>query len=520
MSTPAASETSIALFAQALGEDAVVTGFSRLGEYGDPYGFAAPAGAPHAAVLPRTVEDVQSVLRIARQQSVPLWTVSRGRNLGYGGAQPCLPGSVIVDLSRMDRVIAVDEECAYAIVEPGVSFSALDEQLRLNASSLSISVPDLSWGSVIGNTLERGFGYAAHSNHSAAQCGMEVVLASGDVVRTGMGAMDGNPAWGLYKGGYGPSLDGLFFQSNLGIVTKMGVWLMPRGSHQAVGMITAACDEDLGTLIEVLRPLMLDGTIQSNLLVANAIAAASKGALRSRWYHGSGTMPPSAVEAMLDELPIGRWNARFGLYGPEEMVEARLGVVARAVRSRASLKLEVTRYSGDVDPATVAPPDRAQLGIPSTEAVQMAAWRGGEPGHVDVALVCPPTTADAARVTALLRAEVEAHGFDFAAALMTFPRHVIAVCLIAFDRGDPRDCEAVSDLVPSLITQARVAGYGVYRGHVAFQELIAHQYDFNNHALMRLNTTIKRALDPTGVLSPGKQGIWSEFEAHTESPRL
>jgi 4-cresol dehydrogenase (hydroxylating) flavoprotein subunit len=85
-----------------------------------------------------------------------------------------------------------------------VSFSDLYTDLRSIGSSLWISVPELSWGSVIGNALERGFGYAAGADHSAQICGMEVVLADGQVVRTGMGAMTGNRAWPLYKGGFGP----------------------------------------------------------------------------------------------------------------------------------------------------------------------------------------------------------------------------------------------------------------------------------------------------------------------------
>jgi 4-cresol dehydrogenase (hydroxylating) flavoprotein subunit len=57
---------------------------------------------------------------------------------------------------------------------------------------------------VIGNALERGFGYAAGADHSAQVCGIEVILSDGQVVRTGMGAMTGNRAWPLYKGGFGP----------------------------------------------------------------------------------------------------------------------------------------------------------------------------------------------------------------------------------------------------------------------------------------------------------------------------
>jgi len=59
-----------------------------------------------------------------------------------------------------------------------------------------------------------------------------------------------------------------------------------------------------------------------------------------------------------------------------------------------------------------------------------------------------------------------------------------------------------------LISDFGAAGYGQYRTHLAFMDLAASQYDFNNHALMRMSESIKEALDPNGILSPGKQGIW------------
>ena len=57
---------------------------------------------------------------------------------------------------------------------------------------------------------------------------MEVVLANGEVVRTGMGAVPNAKSWQQNKWGCGPWVDGLFRQGNMGIVTKMGFYLMPR----------------------------------------------------------------------------------------------------------------------------------------------------------------------------------------------------------------------------------------------------------------------------------------------------
>ena len=86
---------------------------------------------------------------------------------------------MILDLHRMNKIIEVDEENAYAIVEPGVSFFDLYEYLKEKGYNLWLSCPALGWGSVLGNTLERGFGYTPGGEHSQQQCGMEVVLANG-----------------------------------------------------------------------------------------------------------------------------------------------------------------------------------------------------------------------------------------------------------------------------------------------------------------------------------------------------
>lgn len=64
-----------------------------------------------------------------------------------------------------------------------------------------LSVADVGWGSVIGNTLDHGVTYMPYGVDMGMQCGMEVVLASGEVMRTGMGAMPENRSWHVYKRG-------------------------------------------------------------------------------------------------------------------------------------------------------------------------------------------------------------------------------------------------------------------------------------------------------------------------------
>jgi FAD/FMN-containing dehydrogenase len=74
----------------------------------------------------------------------------------------------------------------------------------------------------------------------------------------------------------------------------------------------------------------------------------------------------------------------------------------------------------------------------------------------------------------------------------------------AFNRPD----QLSPELRERVLAKAAELGYGEYRAHIDFMDLCAQAYDFNDHAGLRLAETIKDALDPNGILMPGKQGIW------------
>ncbi|WP_228033761.1 hypothetical protein [Streptomyces spongiae] len=100
-----------------------------------------------------------------------------------------------------------------------MSFKDLYEAVHASGKKLWVDIPDLSWGSVIGNPLEHGNGFTLYSDHPAARHGGRPRGRFGGV-RTGTGAMTGSKTWHLSKRGFGPSTDSLFMQSNMGIVTK------------------------------------------------------------------------------------------------------------------------------------------------------------------------------------------------------------------------------------------------------------------------------------------------------------
>jgi 4-cresol dehydrogenase (hydroxylating) len=319
----------------------------------------------------------------ANETGVPLWTISRGKNNGYGGPEARDPDSVILDLHRMDRIIEVNDELGYAILEPGVTFFALAEYIRENNLKVWPSVPSLGWGSVVGNTLDRGWGYTPMGDHSNQQCGMEVVLPDGDLVRTGMSAITDSPAGPIFKGGYGPGLDGLFFQSNLGIVTQMGIWLLPRPDAFFAGSVITNDESMLPVLIDVLADLRRKDILQNNLVVGNPVRSAANVSPRSRWFDGEGALPVEAIEAIKHDLGIGEWNARFGLYGDREMILRRYEIIKERFKDLPGFTVtgEIFEGADGTVPSDIAEQHRnVQAGHPGYYGLQCVKFRGENGG--------------------------------------------------------------------------------------------------------------------------------------------
>jgi 4-cresol dehydrogenase (hydroxylating) len=500
-------------FRVALGHERVLTEPEQLKAFRDPFQHSASdAFTASAVVMPETVEEIQDVVRIAGRHGVPLWTHSTGRNNGYGGPAPRVKGSVIVSLRNMNRVLEINEELAYAVVEPGVRWFDLYEAIQAGGHRLMLSVADLGWGSVIGNTLDNGVTYMPYGMDMGMQCGMEVVLADGTVMRTGMGAMPGNRSWHVYKRGLGPTVDQLFMQSNYGIVTKMGVWLMPYPEVYMPLWLKVWRDDDLGPLMDTLRTLMLDGTIRMVPQVMNTLLLGSVLSSRDQWYQGNGAMPDEAIDRMARELDIGRWCMRFALYGDEAVVDHRFHKIKTAFEQIEGAEVTGTKHAPEEIPGLEHPAERIQGGVPNLDWNNMTGWYGGEHGgHIGFSPIAPSTGADAMALRDLLRGYIEDAGLDYIVGILPISaRSFTHITMVIFDTEDEAQTRSAYEVSKRLVTEAAKLGYGEYRAHLDFMDLASEQYSFNHHAYRRFCETIKDAVDPQGILSPGKQGIWPQ----------
>jgi len=505
-----AFETALAEFVTAVGADHVHVGDELADEFQDPYGVRDDNPYQASAVVqPDGVAEIQAVLDVARRHGIPVWTNSQGRNNGYGGGAPRVTGSVVVNLRRMNRILEVHEALGYAVIEPGVSYFQLYEHLRENSIPLWVDVPDLGWGSIIGNALDHGYGYTPYGDHAAALCGLEVVLADGDVVRTGMGGLPEAPTWHTHKRGFGPSMDALFMQSNFGVVTKAGIWLLPQPQAWRACWVMIEDEGEIGTLIDALRPLFVSGVINHRVSVSNVLNRATPVSKRSDWWTGEGPIPDDVMKRIGEKIGWKSWNARIGFWGSDAVVDAQYAELERAIADVPGVTLITRKYRGDTPRDQINPSDYLLAGVPNMNVIKLLGWLGSDTGgHIGFTPIAPLNGADADRMIELVKRHTRARGLDFGAAFALQQRSMYLIALILFDYANPEEVAAAWELTAELVQEASDLGYGEYRSHLNFMDLVGDQYSFNDHAQRRLAERIKDALDPEGILSPGKQGIW------------
>lgn len=500
----------ISRFEGIVGASHVLTSGAEFDEFRDPFQPGWTDYRPSVVLQPETVEEIQAIVRVAAEHGVPLWTNSQGRNNGYGGAGPRLNGSVTVNLRRMNKILEIDDDLSYARVEPGVSFQQLHDALVAGGHPLMLSVPDIGWGSLIGNSLDHGVTYLGYGQDFQAPCGMEVVLADGQVLRTGMGGVPGSATWNLYRRGLGPSLDQLFMQSNFGIVTKMGVWLQPQPEAIMPVTVTVDAEDDIRALVDTLRALLLDRTVEGVPCIFNTPSAAAMVSNRKDWYDGEGPMPEEVLDRIGRELGIGRWMLRMALWGDSAIVDHKFEKVRAAFSTIPGAKIRGEKTTPDGARELESASDRVVTGVPSLDLVGMAGWAAGNyGGHMDFAPVVPLRGTEVLEFVKTFRPLVEEAGLDYKTDLMAInARSGIYVSGSNFDFRDEEGTRKVYDIVAKLIQEAGKRGYGPYRSHLDFMDLAADQFSFGHHAYRRFVEKIKDAVDPAGILSPGKQGIW------------
>ena len=468
---------------------------------------------------PLSTKEVSAIVKIASKYKIPIYPVSGGKNWGLGSKVPQRDG-VLIDLSLMKKITRWSESLGYLTVEPGVTFGQGVEFLQRKKSSLMLdtlgSTPDAS---IIGNTAERGHGMGLYADRLNFVCGLEVVLPNGEIIETGFENFENSKLGPLSKWGVGPYVDGLFTQSNMGIITRLTIWLRSKPQYFQSFIFNVDDESRLGEVMERWRQMGLDG-FQSSLRVFNDIRMIS---FAQRFPEGEKTPLSDKTRAVMrSKMNIGKWIGLGGMYAPskqhavadKEFIMSRIG----------DLVDNISFYDEETVSAQYALADerkKNQLdflfnksllrGNTATTGINMPYWR--KPNvipvndlHEDgcgVLWYCPAIPFTAKDVLASIKICERActkYGFEMNIGFLFISQRCLDITGgLCYDRTIPGEDEKAMRCHDEIMKAMIQKGYSPYRLGIQSMKLVKHKSLTTSTFLKKL----KKSLDVNNILAPG-----------------
>lgn len=265
---------------------------------------------PVGLVRPGNVDQLSSAVAYARAKKLGILRIYGPSQVGarLEGDGPTL----VIDLSRMNRIFEINDRHAYARIEPGVTFADLSDHIDKHGLPLLVDAGRDPSASVLGSCFAKGIGFTPYADHALMQCGGEWVLPNAKKVRTGMGAMEDNRSWQLYKYALGPYSDGLAIQSDLMIPSQAGIWLMGKVPAIEGLAVDLGSSTNVAAAVDIIRPFKHSNTLAGTVHFAEkAFDAAFEGGTNRK----------------------ADWRMTTAIYGLPKVVELSSGAVRGALAS-------------------------------------------------------------------------------------------------------------------------------------------------------------------------------------------
>ena len=420
-----------------------------------------PAATPDAVVMPANTEEVRQVVALANELKVPV--VPMGAGLVLSGLTRALKGGIIVDMKRMDHIVEVNPISRYAVVESGASQGMLKAYLKKHHPQLKHSMPDAPpIATMAGNVCIHGSGHLSvlGGSHSDMLTGMEVVLPSGEIVKTGSCSV--SPQW------FGrtplPDLSGLFlgWSGTTGIVTRLGIKLFPSYKYNDV-LIFVSEDADL-------MPDMI------SRLTSTQVAEDM-----TPWM----TAKPEWARGFL------HINISFGAHTKKELIFKRNLI-------QASVREYIDRKIAGFLP--LPPPQKGRfLKIPSPDLVKFADVRKGGGFEYVGAMMAIEHFPEAYRAGMEIAVKFNVT-HSLGARIIGAGHCMMFFFAYAFNRADADDVKRASDALEATNTAVLEIGGIPWKAELPAQKQIIAKMDPETFALMG---RIRSVLDPNEIMNPG-----------------
>lgn len=492
------------------------------------------------SVMAHSQQEVIEAVDLARRQGYSLYPISTGRNWGYGGSMPVAKSSRILDLSKMNRILNADEiglDNPVAVIEPGVTQAQLHAFLQERCPELMFNVTGSARDtSILGNSLDRGVGYFGPRREDVF--GLEVVTGRGDLLRTGFRRLgEVSPLAHTHPYGFGPMLDGLFFQGNFGIVTSACFRLIPRRPLHAALTMSLHDPSLLGTFVDRLAELKRARVLTSVTHIANRLRTCSS------LEHGAvdylvgrcGLDEAKAREsanACLSAVSRTEWSALAAVCDTRLRVAAAVFEIRRQLAGIASVRVITSGMLNLAYPVfdrlrqipwcrtraaaihAIRPLHGLVDGIPTDAPIENLLWKYGDLGRIKpadfeasscgVLFVSPALPLKGRQVASAVDALEQIALKHRQALYMTLniegDTTLVGVMNLLYDKQDTDATARAWDCAEALLERIRQLGLHPYRAHVGMMDSLVPQ----NDPYWRHIHQLKQIFDPDDIIAPGR----------------
>jgi len=437
------------------------------------YGFDATpliGGLPQAVVMPESTEEVAAILRLANQEGFKV--VPRGAGTNLSGGSVAIQGGLVMQLTRLDRILEIDTENLTALVEPGVVTGNLHTAVEAKGLFYPPDPGSTAVSTLGGNVAEnagglRGLKYGVTRDYVI---GLEVVLPTGEVITTGGKTVKNVTGYDLTRLMVGS-------EGTLGVITRILVRLIPRPPSRKTMLVYYRC---LGDAAETVSSIISHRVIPTTLEFLDNVTIRCV----EQYIHAG--LPLEMEAVLLIEVD-----------GSPSIVEEDAAKVVRICRDHRAAEIQVSR----------TPEDSFRLAASRRAALPALA-------RMRPTTVLEDATVPRSQVAPMVR-RIQQIARKHDLLIGTFGHagdgnlHPTVLC----DERDRAQLERLEKAVREIFEAALELGGTLSGEHgIGLSKALYMPLEMKN-AGMKAMVAIKRALDPNNVLNPGKMYI-DEYDRH------
>lgn len=503
---------------------------------------------PCAVIIPNNKNDVLQIVKLfndvnsQNDEKFQLYPISSGKNWGYTCSEAGSDNAFLLYLVNLNNITEYDDTLGTVRIGTGVTQKQLYNFLKekglkfwMDATGSSVDC------SVLGNSLERGFGHTPAGNHFEFISDLDVVLGNGKAISTGFRQFSDESkrfaSEGIYKWGVGPYVDGIFSQSTLGIVTEATLKLIAAPECYLPFFISTQKASNITSLVDRVRELRERQVIKSCVHITNLDKSLQAALDESDWPLSKLSLSDEDRKRHTKAYMLNEWTASGALYGSVEEVEVWKKKIKRTFAngefkvqfiSEAKFKWlkriapKVSQLSGLKVDKTLDKLNslmKLKRGEPTNDFLKSVHYKlsqlpldrdftkleRNKVGLVWLAPTAPATGKNAENLVSIVSEVLEKFNIESAISMTVLTSTAIeCVISLLYDRQSDNSDRQAERCHEALIKRFIHSGYLTYR----FNSFQHRDYDdFYSSTLITSIREIKHTLDPNSVIASGRYGL-------------